>query len=129
VERMNITSESPWESEFGYSRAVRIGHQVSVAGSTATDGDGNVIGKGDAYEQAVITFRKIETALSKAGASMKDVYRTRMYVTDISDMPEIGRAHSEFFIDIKPAATLIEVSALASPDMLVEIEVDAMISE
>jgi enamine deaminase RidA (YjgF/YER057c/UK114 family) len=127
--RQNISSGRPWESIVGYSRAVRVGQQVFVAGTTASDADGNVAGPGDPYEQATHIFRSIEAALQQAGASMKDVVRTRMFVTDIRYFDEVARAHAECFSEIRPVTTMVEVSRLVSPEMLVEIEVDAVISE
>ena len=127
-DRKNIFSGAPWESIVGYSRAVRIGNHVWVAGTTATADDGRVVGVGDAAAQTHYILQKIDRALSEAGSSLRDVVRTRSFVTDISQWEAIGRVHGQYFGDIRPAATMVEVSKLIDPDHLVEIEVDAYMS-
>jgi enamine deaminase RidA (YjgF/YER057c/UK114 family) len=127
VTRANITSGSPWEAVVGYSRAVRVGNHVAVAGTTATNPDGSIHGPGDMYEQAKRCFEVIQRALEEAGATMADVVRTRMFVTDISRWEEVGRAHAEFFAEIRPVATMVEVTRLIDPAHLIEIEAEAIV--
>ena len=127
MKRINISSGAPWEDIVGYSRAVRIGNVIEVAGTTAVDENGQVVGIDSPYEQTKFTLAKIEKALLAGGATLEDVVRTRIFVTDISRWEEVGRAHGEYFRDIKPAATMLEVSALISAELLVEIEATALI--
>lgn len=127
MKRVNISSGAVWEDIVGYSRAVKIGNNIEIAGTTATDGD-QIIGKGDLYTQTRYILEKIENALAQSGASMKDVIRTRMFVTDIKNWQEAGRAHGEVFLQIKPVTTMVEVSALIHPDLLIEIEATAVIN-
>ena len=129
MERTNISSGRPWESVVGYSRAVRKGPFISITGTLGCDKDGRIIGEGDAYTQTVAALETIVETLEKAGATPADVVRTRMFVTDIDQWEDIGRAHAEFFGDVKPATTMVQVSRLITPEALVEIEADAIVSE
>ncbi|MFQ5918792.1 MAG: RidA family protein [Thermoplasmata archaeon] len=129
MERERITTNTPWEALVGYSRAVRVGPFVYVSGTTATDSEGRVVGRGDPYRQTLQAIQNIENALNRAGSGLQDVVRTRIFVTDIETWEEVGRAHGEAFGDIRPAATMIEVRRLVDPEMLVEVEAEAVLEE
>ncbi|HET7142931.1 MAG TPA: RidA family protein [Anaerolineales bacterium] len=129
TQRLNISSGTKWEDIIGYSRAVKIGSLIEVAGTTALNDDGQVVGINDPYQQTKFIIAKIEKALNSAGATLNDVVRTRMFVTDINDWEEIGRAHGEYFREIKPASTMVEIRSLISPELLVEVEVTAIVQD
>ena len=129
MERERVATDTPWEAKVGYSRAVRVGPHVHASGTAATDSEGEIVGKGDPYRQAVQAIGNIRAALEAIGSRLQDVVRTRMYVTDIGTWEEVGRAHEEAFGTVRPAATMVEVRRLVNPKMLVEIEVEAILPE